>query len=181
VASGAASGTVDVASLPKSGRGHAGGGGGGGESATTTTTGGAGFRGASDPRVLLQQAENAKQQRDWDRARALYSSALAQNGGDSEALAGLGDVAHAQHDLAGAAQYYHRALGANPVYLPALVGLGDVEWESGDKDQAQRTYRDVVDRFPEGTYPGRVKSRANGLSGAQSPSSSESSSDGTGQ
>jgi tetratricopeptide (TPR) repeat protein len=110
---------------------------------------------------LLQQAESAKATHDYDRARALYSSALAQNSSDSEALAGLGDVNHAMHDLAGAASYYKRALAANPVYLPALVGLGDVEWESGDKDEAQKTYRDITDRFPDGTYPGRVKQRAN--------------------
>ena len=76
------------------------------------------------------------------------------------------DIAKAQRDLPGAAGYYKRALAANPVYLPALVGLGDCEWESGDKDEAQKTYHDIVERFPEGTYPGRVTSRANGAPAA---------------
>ena len=52
------------------------------------------YSGANDPRFLLTQAESAKSSRDYERARALYSSALAQNPSDSEALAGLGDVDH---------------------------------------------------------------------------------------
>ena len=152
----AAGGAVDVNSLPHppgpAARGGGGGGGGGGNPS---------YSGPNDPRFLLAQAESAKNSHDYDRARALYSSALAQNSSDSEALAGLGDVNKAMHDLPGAASYYRRALAANPVYLPALVGLGDVEWDSGDKDEAQKTYRDIADRFPEGAYPGRVKQRAN--------------------
>ncbi len=146
--------TVDVSALPRATAHAAGGGGGGGG-------GGAAYSGSNDPRFLLAQAESAKGAHDYDRARALYSSALAQNASDSEALAGIGDVEHATHNLPGAAAYYKRALSVNPVYLPALVGLGDVEWESGDKDEAQKSYRDIADRFPEGTYPGRVKQRAN--------------------
>ena len=150
---GAATATVDVNALPHaaSPSAHGGGGGGGGN--------------PNDPRVLLQQAESAKEARDWDRARALYSSALAQNPADSEALAGLGDCDHGSHDLPSAASYYHRALAVNPVYLPALIGLADVEWETGDRDEAQKTYHDITDRFPEGTYPARVKQRANDSSG----------------
>jgi predicted Zn finger-like uncharacterized protein len=144
--------TVDVSALP-----HASSRGGGGGN-------------PNDPRLLLQQAESAKEARDWDRARALYSSALAQNAADSEALAGLGDCDHGTRDFAGAASYYHRALAVNPVYLPALIGLADVEWETGDRDEAQKTYHDITDRFPEGTYPARVKQRANDSSaGAPTP------------
>jgi predicted Zn finger-like uncharacterized protein len=147
----AATATVDVSALPQAAAPSSHGAGGGGN--------------PNDPRILLQQAESAKEAHDFDRARALYSSALAQNGSDSEALAGLGDCDHGSHDLPGAATYYNRALAVNPVYLPALVGLADVEWESGDRDEAQKTYHDITDRFPEGTYPGRVKQRANDSSG----------------
>ena len=135
---------------------------------------------STDPRVLLQQAETAKTAHDYDRARALYSTALAANANDSEALAGLGDVARAQHDIATAADYYKRALAVNPVYLPALVGLGDCEWESGDKDEAQKTYRDVMDCFPEGTYPARVSQRANASTSAVPPTSAPAPSDTSG-
>jgi tetratricopeptide (TPR) repeat protein len=163
---GAARASVEVSTLPHAGArtggggGGAGGGGGGGGGGKVT------YAGPNDPRFLLAQAESAKSSHDYDRARALYSSALAQNASDSEALAGLGDVDHAAHDLPAAATYYKRALGVNPVYLPALVGLGDVEWESGDRDEAQRTYRDIMDRFPEGTYPARIRQRTNESSGA---------------
>ncbi len=138
------------------GRGSGGGGGGGAGGGGSVT-----YSGANDPRFLLQQAESAKNSGDYERSRALYSSALAQNPSDSEALAGLGDVDHNAHNLPAAASYYKRALAVNPVYLPALVGLGDVEWESGDKDEAQRTYRDIIERFPEGTYPARIRKRTN--------------------
>src|SRR5205823_285817 len=81
----AATATVDVASLPRrgGGGGSAGGGGAGGGGSA-----GGGFAGASDPRALLAQAATAQQAHDYDRARALYSAALAQNARDSEALAG---------------------------------------------------------------------------------------------
>src|SRR5262249_3987895 len=125
--------------------------------------GGGGFAGATDPRTLLAQAASAQHARDYDRARALYSAALAQNPGDSEALAGLGEIAHAMHDLPGAISYYKRALAVNPVYLPALIGEGDAMWESGDQTGAQKVYRDIVDRFPEGTYPPRVRQRGEGM------------------
>jgi hypothetical protein len=46
--------------------------------------------------------------------------------------------------------------------VPALVGLGDVEFESGDRAAAMKTYKDIVDRYPEGTYPARVKQRVEG-------------------
>jgi predicted Zn finger-like uncharacterized protein len=166
---GVARAAVDVSSLPRSGGRGASAGGGSGEG----RGGAVSYSGANDPRFLLAQAESAKGTRDFDRARALYSSALAQNPSDSEALAGLGDVDHAARNLPGAAGYYKRALAVNPVYLPALVGLGDVEWESGDKDEAQRTYRDIIDRFPEGTYPVRIRQRSTDSSaGAAAPAAS---------
>jgi hypothetical protein len=46
--------------------------------------------------------------------------------------------------------------------MPALVGLADVEWDSGDKASATKMYKDIVDRYPEGAYPGRVKQRVEG-------------------
>jgi predicted Zn finger-like uncharacterized protein len=115
---------------------------------------------SSDPRVLLEQAEAAKNRGDHDRAKMLYEASLAKSPRDSQALSGLGDVSRAQHDSGSAKGFYQRALASNPNYLPALVGLGDVEWEEGDQPRAQKAYKDIVDRFPEGTYPVRVKQRA---------------------
>ena len=152
--------TVDVNKLPVQAAAANGGGGNGGGGATGGAVAAAGANIPSDPRVILQMAESAKGRNDLPRARALFEAAVAKNAGDSEALAGLGDVSHAEKDLPGAQTFYRRALAANPTYLPALVGLGDVQWESGDRATAQKTYKDVVDRFPEGSYPPRAKQRS---------------------
>jgi predicted Zn finger-like uncharacterized protein len=131
----------------------------------------------SDPRVILTQAEAAKAKRDYPRARALYEAAVAKNSSDSEALAGLGDVFQAQHDPGSAQSFYKRALAVNPTYLPALLGLADVQWESGERGPATKTYKDIQDRFPDGSYPARVKQRTESTSqGGSSPSPATSSS-----
>lgn len=119
-----------------------------------------------DPRMALQQAERAYRAGDYERSRTFYEAALTKNPRDSEALAGLGDVARAQRDFLTAKTSYRQALGVNPSYLPAMLGLGDVQWESGDKGAAQQTYKDIAERFPETSYPSRVKTR---LEAAPSP------------
>jgi hypothetical protein len=48
--------------------------------------------------------------------------------------------------------------------------VADTQWASGDRGSAQRAYKDIEDRFPEGTYPGYVKTRAGG-GAAPAPSS----------
>ena len=115
---------------------------------------------SADTRALVFQANTALARRDYARASQLYAAALDKNPSDSEAQGGLGDVAHAQHDLAGAKASYSKAVALNAHYLPALVGLGDVEWEMGDKVSAQKRYKVIVDNFPDGSYPGRVKERS---------------------
>jgi len=108
----------------------------------------------------LQQADVAKNHNDLPRAKALYQTVLAKNPHSVEALTGMGDVARGQRDLQGAQGYYRRAIADNSDYMPALVGLGDVLWEMGDRAGATRTYKDIVERMPEGAYPRRVKQRA---------------------
>ncbi|HEX8796387.1 MAG TPA: tetratricopeptide repeat protein [Polyangiaceae bacterium] len=118
----------------------------------------------------MKAAQAAIRKGDWNRARQIYEALVARNPSDSEALAGIGDVSRAQGDNAGAMSAYKRALSVNPSYLPALVGLADTQWASGDRASALRGYKDIVDRFPEGTYPGYVKTRAEG--GAPAPAAS---------
>jgi tetratricopeptide (TPR) repeat protein len=108
----------------------------------------------------MQAASQAIKRGDWTRARRIYEALVTRNPGDSEALAGIGDVARAQGDGAGAITAYKRALAVNPSYLPALLGVADTEWASGDHASAQRSYKDIADRFPEGTYPSYVKTRS---------------------
>jgi len=116
----------------------------------------------NDPRLGMQAAAQAERKGDWDRARQIYDGLVARNPSDSEALCGLGDVARAQGNSAGAVAAYRRAIAVNPSYLPALLGVADTAWMTGDHGAAVRGYKDILDRFPEGTYPGYVKQRAEG-------------------
>ncbi|AKV02978.1 TPR repeat protein [Labilithrix luteola] len=127
----------------------------------------------TDPRVLVSQAESFRGKGDYEKARTLYSAALEKNPSDSEALNGIAAIAHAQHDLTGARASYKRVLSINPSYLPALVGLADIDWESGDRASAMKIYKDVVDRFPEGTYPPRVRQRLEAGSAPATPAPAE--------
>ena len=119
-----------------------------------------GNEGAADPRSLNQQADAARAKGDYARAKDLYGRSLAANPSDSEALAGLGDCAYAQRDMENAKTYYKRALAANNTYTPAMIGLADALWETGEHTEAQKMYKDIVDRLPETMVPQRAKDRA---------------------
>ncbi|MEO8878193.1 MAG: tetratricopeptide repeat protein, partial [Polyangiaceae bacterium] len=72
----------------------------------------------------------------------------------------LGDVSHDEKDMQGAEAFYKRAIAVNPTFLPALIGLADATWDLGDHAGAQKQYKEITDRFPEGSYSARVKQRA---------------------
>jgi predicted Zn finger-like uncharacterized protein len=129
------------------------GGGGGGEPALP-----------SDARQIVAQAEAARAKGDYDRALALYNAAVDRNPSDTEALNGLAAIAYARRDLPSAKAGFRRVLSINPSFVPALVGAGDVDWESGDRASAMKTYKEIMDRFPEGSYPARVKQRVESAS-----------------
>ncbi len=114
---------------------------------------------SEDPKRLVAEAAAAIQRGDIERARALYNATLAKNGADSEALAGLGDVERANGNAAKAKDAYRRALQVNPSYLGAMISLGDLEWDGGDRGAALRVYKDISDRFPDSSYPARVRER----------------------
>jgi len=128
----------------------------------------------SDPRVAMQAAATAMKRGDFARARGLYQGIVDRNPSDSEAVAGLGDVARVQGDPAGAIAAYKRAIAINPSYLPALLGIADTTWSRGDHATAAKVYADIVDRFPEGTYPAYVPQRAEGDLPAKSPTTAPS-------
>ncbi len=123
--------------------------------------------GGGDFRSILQQATQAAAARNYDRAEQLYRVALAKNPGDTEALAGLGDVARARGNPSLAKSYYERVLAANPHYLPSLAALADVKWEGGDRAGAVKLYRDILDTTSEGTLANRARDR---IAQAESPS-----------
>ncbi len=110
--------------------------------------------------AAMQAASQAFKKGDFVRARRIYEALVARNAADSEALAGIGDVDRAQGDSAGAIASYKRALAVNPSYLPALLGVADTQWATGDRASARASYKDIVDRFPDGTYPSYVKQRS---------------------
>jgi predicted Zn finger-like uncharacterized protein len=128
--------------------------------------GGGGDSIPGDSRSAMQVAAQAYKKGDLGRARQIYEAIATRNPTDSEAVAALGDVARAQGDSSGAITDYKRAITVNPSYLPALLGLADTQWSSGDKASATRGYGDIVDRFPEGTYPPYVKQRIDAASAA---------------
>lgn len=114
----------------------------------------------------MKAAQSAIRKGDWNRARTIYEALVSRNPSDSEALSGLGDVARAQGDMPGALSAYRRALSVNPSYLPSLLGVADTQWAMGDRGGAIKAYKDIVDRFPEGTYPPYVKTRVDAATSA---------------
>ena len=64
--------------------------------------------------------------------------------------------------MTAAIAYYRKSLGANPSFLPARLGLADAQWAAGDRANAMKAYREIVDNVPEGAYPPVVKERAFG-------------------
>jgi predicted Zn finger-like uncharacterized protein len=122
---------------------------------------------SGDQSFGMYAAQAAIKKGEWAHAREIYEALVARNPSDSEALAGIGDVDRAQGDLPGAIAAYKRALAINPSYLPALLGVGDTQWASGDRAGARRSYKDIVDRFPEGTYPAYVHARGERVESAE--------------
>jgi len=122
----------------------------------------AGRKLTSDPRKALEEGERARRRGDVELAKALFQVALDANPLDSEALAGLGDCARDAREGSVAIGYYRKALSANPSYLPARLGLADAQWASGDRFGAAKSYREIMENFPEGAYPTTVKERALG-------------------
>lgn len=102
-------------------------------------------RDTADFRAQLTQASSALARKQWDRAEELYRAVLAKDPGNTEALAGLGDVARGRKDPSAAGDAYEKVLAENPNYLPALIGQADQKWDAGDRKGALAIYRRVLD------------------------------------
>jgi tetratricopeptide (TPR) repeat protein len=102
--------------------------------------------GPGDFRVQLQQAATAFKAGNLDKAEQLYNAVLANDANNTEALAGLADVAKARHDPDTAAKMYDKVLKDNPSYLPALVARADQKWDSGDRKGALALYKRVLEQ-----------------------------------
>lgn len=115
---------------------------------------------ANDFRRLLEQAAAALRGGDLKRAESLYQQVLAKNPGNTEALAGLGDVARSRNDPQAASRMYERVLANNPNYIPALLASADQKWEAGDRAGAVALYKRVLDQAgPSGEYGQRASAR----------------------
>ena len=99
-----------------------------------------------DFRVQLKQAYSALGRRDLDKAERLYRSVLDRHPGNTEALAGLAEVANQRNDRTRANELYAQVLEKNPSYLPALMANADQKWASGDKQGALKLYRRILDQ-----------------------------------
>jgi predicted Zn finger-like uncharacterized protein len=111
--------------------------------------------GGGDFRKLLAEASDALHKGDLARAHDLYQRVLAAQPGNTEATAGLADIARRQNDPAEAARLYDRVLEGNPSYLPALMARADQQWDSGNKKAAIVLYRRVVDQAGSGSEYGQ--------------------------
>ena len=160
--------TVDPTKLPKLDTSP------GEEPARPATAAPAAAAGVSgDFRTRLSQAAAALRQGDLARADQLYNSVLSEQPNNTEAMAGLGDVAKQRRDPAGAARMYDRVLAQNPSYLPALLGSADQKWESGDKKAALALYRRLLEQAgPNSEYGAHAAARiaqGEGVNGSASP------------
>ncbi|HEY8946152.1 MAG TPA: tetratricopeptide repeat protein, partial [Polyangiaceae bacterium] len=108
-----------------------------------------------DFRTLLARASEALRRGDVERAQSLYQQVLAQQPGNTEALAGLGDVARRRNDPAAASRMYERVLTENPNYVPALLASADQKWEAGDRKGAVALYRRVLEQAGSGSEYGQ--------------------------
>ncbi len=106
-------------------------------------------------RTNLTQAGAAIKRGDLDRAEQLYNAVLAKDPKNTEALAGLGDIAKLKRDPKKAAEMYGKVLETNPSYLPALMASADQKWDSGDKAGAVALYKRVLEQAGAGSSYGQ--------------------------
>ncbi|MEB2325135.1 MAG: tetratricopeptide repeat protein [Sorangiineae bacterium] len=133
--------TVDPASLPKLD--------------TSRRTGDDDAPLAGDFRGQLERASAALARGDLTTASNLYGAVLAKQPGNTEALAGLAEVARKRKDPDQAEKLYDQVLEQNPSYLPALMGRADQKWDAGDRKGAIALYRRVLEQAGGGSSYGQ--------------------------
>ncbi len=126
-----------------------------------------------DFRTTLKRGYQALQSGDLDQAERLYQEVLDEHPGNTEALAGLADVARQKNDSSRAQDLYQQVLEKNPSYLPALMAKADQKWANGEKQAALDLYRRVLEQAGSdstyGRHAARRISEANTSSERQAP------------
>ncbi len=124
-----------------------------------------------DYRSQLTAAGRALRNGDLAQAERLYQAVLAKEPNNTEAMAGLGDVARLRKDTDSASRMYDRVLEKNPTYLPALTAQADAKWDAGDRAGAIAIYRRIVEQAGTDTpYGQRAAARiAQGAGGGAAP------------
>lgn len=125
-----------------------------------------------DFRLRLRRAVESLGRNELTRAEQLFRSVLTEHPKDTEALAGLGDVARRHGNAASAISYYERVLSGNGQYLPALSALADIKWKNGDRAGAAVLYRRIADQV--GDSPGYGQTAAQRLRELSDSTSSKS-------
>jgi tetratricopeptide (TPR) repeat protein len=123
----------------------------------------------ADFREALRRAKRARRAGQLDRAERLYQAALEKNPGNSEALAGLADLAQARGDSTQAIVLYESLLSHNPGYIPAVAALADLKWQSGSQSEALTLYRQIVQSAPGTSYARRAQQRIDAAEKAPEP------------
>ncbi len=112
-----------------------------------------------DFRARLAQANSALRHGHLEQADRLFRRVAGEQPGNTEALAGMAEVARQRNDP-GAAAMYDRVLEKNPSYLPALMARADQKWDAGDRSGAAALYRRVLAQAgPTTTYGRRAQTR----------------------
>jgi predicted Zn-dependent protease len=108
----------------------------------------------------LEAAGRALRNGEIDRAQQLFQAVLAKEPGNTEAMAGIAEVARLRNDSATAQKMYDQVLAKNPSYLPALVARADQRWDSGDRQGAVVLYRRILEQAgADNPYGQRAASR----------------------
>jgi tetratricopeptide (TPR) repeat protein len=102
----------------------------------------------------LNRARSYTKQGEYDRAEPIYRGVLKQDPANTEALAGLADLARSRNQP-NSGELYDQVLAKNPSYLPALMARADLKWSGGDKAGAVTLYRRILEQAGQGSEYGQ--------------------------
>jgi tetratricopeptide (TPR) repeat protein len=106
--------------------------------------------------AYLQKVREVGDPSYYPKTEQLFKHALAINGKDFDAMAGLGTLALARHDFAQGLAWGQRAIAVS-AFFPAAYGvIGDAQIELGRYDEAVKTFQQMVDMRPDLTSYSRV-------------------------